>query len=414
MRTGTTAGPRPPPTRGTSRATYDYNDLGLQTNRTVTSAGGSIQRALDWSLLPRRQTQDPLRRRRPPRPGRSDGGQLRHRPGHHHRLLDPPPAAHPPPTSSARKPGQPPDSSATTTPAPPPAPAQSAFTWNLTTPTDGTYKVQAAVPGRRDRHQRQVHDQARGGPAPVTVDQTRTRAPGSTSAPTPSPPARPFGHLDRRRQRHRRRRRGQAGPRQQQRHRHRGRDFTYTYDPNANLTQIADGSPTAKIDLWDIAYTGLNQIDQIQREAQRRRSRTPPPTPTTKTARRPAHPRQDPGHHSYDIPRPGRRGRRQEDATEPRPRPPATPTPRAPNTCSETKANGNTVDYDYFLSGVLQPLDRKEPERHSRRRDTPSATRATCTAPATTPRSRTPTAPAPTSSTYYAYTYDPATASPRS
>ncbi|MFI6597180.1 hypothetical protein ACIBHX_13045 [Nonomuraea sp. NPDC050536] len=34
------------------KTTYDYNELGEQTNRTVTSAGNSSQRALDWSYYP--------------------------------------------------------------------------------------------------------------------------------------------------------------------------------------------------------------------------------------------------------------------------------------------------------------------------------------------------------------------------
>ncbi|GAA2887656.1 hypothetical protein GCM10020220_092370 [Nonomuraea rubra] len=71
------------------KSTYQYNELGLQTSRTVTSAGGSSQRALDWSHYPDGKLKTPLRRRRPPRPRCRPVRQLRHRPDRHHRHLDP-------------------------------------------------------------------------------------------------------------------------------------------------------------------------------------------------------------------------------------------------------------------------------------------------------------------------------------
>jgi len=56
--------------------TYDYNELGLQTSRTLTSAGGSSSRTMGWSYYPDGKLKA-IRRRRAGGQGRRPGGQQR-------------------------------------------------------------------------------------------------------------------------------------------------------------------------------------------------------------------------------------------------------------------------------------------------------------------------------------------------
>jgi len=44
-------------------------------------------------------------------------------------------------------------------------------------------------------------------------------------------------------------------------------DFTYSYDPNANLTQIADSSPTATISSYLQTYNGINRLTKVVEQA---------------------------------------------------------------------------------------------------------------------------------------------------
>jgi RHS repeat-associated protein len=41
-------------------------------------------------------------------------------------------------------------------------------------------------------------------------------------------------------------------------------DFTYAYDPNGNLTAITDASPAAAVDQYAVGYDGINQVQQVQ------------------------------------------------------------------------------------------------------------------------------------------------------
>lgn len=45
------------------------------------------------------------------------------------------------------------------------------------------------------------------------------------------------------------------------------KDFGYAYDPNGNLVGITDNSSGAKVDRYDVSYTGLNQVHKVEEVA---------------------------------------------------------------------------------------------------------------------------------------------------
>jgi RHS repeat-associated protein len=128
--------------------------------------------------------------------------------------------------------------------------------------------------------------------------------------------------------------------------------YEYLYDSNGNLRTIFDNSPNAAIDNYDITYTGLNQVDTV----------------TEKDGSTPRHTT----HYTYDPN--GNPDTRTHDNVQDtytyNPRDllsqvtNAASTPNAKTTTftytprrqrlHETKANHNTVDYQYFLDGLLQ------------------------------------------------------------
>ncbi|MEV4354210.1 DNRLRE domain-containing protein [Nonomuraea sp. NPDC049625] len=344
------------------KTTYDYNELGLQTNRTVTSAGGSSQRALDWSYYPDGKLKTHS----------DDGVPL----GLDVVLSDNSDTGQTATTgtwtlgtggSSASNIVGPQAEPATgfvgydyaTAPA---GTGQSAFTWNLTTPTDGTYKVQVRYPTGATATNAKYKVKHQGGEASVTLDQTKNPGTwvelgsysftaGTTHSVTLTDEANGTVAADAVKLV-----RDNSGETDSEK-----KDFTYTYDPNANLTTIEDKSPTAKIDLWDISYTNLNQIDTIKESIKGTLKNTTTyrynenSAVTTRTHDKTV------ATYGYDIRDLVDQVVNKKSATDPAPKTTRyTYTPRAER-FTETKANGNTVTYDYFLSGVLRQSIEKKP-----------------------------------------------------
>ncbi|MGP3918668.1 golvesin C-terminal-like domain-containing protein [Nonomuraea sp. 10N515B] len=132
------------------------------------------------------------------------------------------------------------------------------------------------------------------------------------------------------------------------------KDFTYTYDPNANLTKIEDRSPTAKIDVWDVSYTNLNQIDTIKEFLNGALKNTTTYAYNENSAVTQRTHDKTLATYRYDVRDPVDEVVNKKSATDTAPKTTRyTHTPRAER-LTETKANGNTVTYDYFLSGVLR------------------------------------------------------------
>jgi RHS repeat-associated protein len=323
--------------------TYDYNPLGQQTARTITSAGGSSSRGMTWAHYPDGKLQQ-----------RTDEGipvgkqvvLVDNSDTQNTQVVGTWPAATTPPGFQ----GFNYQTHAAGTGA-------NTFTWNLNIPQDGTYEVFVKFPvvsGAATSAPYQVTHSA--GTTPKTVNQTTNagtwvslgsfafaqatpakitlsdNAAGTVVADAVKLVRDNTGEADNER-----------------------KAIDYAYDANGNLRTITDSSPGAAIDNYDVTYTGLNQVDTVTEKA----GTTNPVTKHTT---------------SYTYDPNGNPLTRTHDATQdtytynPRDLPSQvtnaagtanaktttfTYTPRGQR-LKETKGNGNTVDYAYFLDGLLQ------------------------------------------------------------
>ncbi|MGW4411810.1 golvesin C-terminal-like domain-containing protein [Nonomuraea sp. NPDC004702] len=344
------------------KTTYDYNKLGLQTNRTVTSAGGSSQRALDWDYYPDGKLKTHSDNGVPlgldvVLEDNSDTGQVvatgSWTPTSGGTLASN--IAGPQVAASTGFVGY----DYATAPA---GTGQSSFTWNLTTPTAGTYKVAVQYPSGATATNAKYTVKHDGGTADVVVDQTKnagtwvelgsyTFTAGTAHSITLTDAANGTLIADAVKLV-----RDTGGATDSEK-----KDFSYTYDANANLTRIDDNSPTAKIGLWDIAYTNLNQIEKIQEKLDGVLKNTTTYDYNENSAVTVRTHDKTVATYDYDVRDLVNQVVNKKTATDPSPKTTTyTYTPRAERQ-TETKANNNTVTYDYFLSGVLRHSVEKKP-----------------------------------------------------
>ncbi|WP_189191619.1 golvesin C-terminal-like domain-containing protein [Streptomyces albiflavescens] len=138
-------------------------------------------------------------------------------------------------------------------------------------------------------------------------------------------------------------------------------NFAYSYDVNGNLTKIDDTSSTAKIDAYTVAYTGLNQVQKVTEALsgteKKSTSYTYDANGLSDTV---SHPDQF-SKYTYDL-----RDLVKTVSVG------KTPTDASPKVTSytytdrgqklkETKANGNTVDYTYYLDAAVKTTTEKKP-----------------------------------------------------
>nr|WP_214327453.1 RHS repeat-associated core domain-containing protein [Nonomuraea sediminis] len=234
----------------------------------------------------------------------------------------------------------------------------SAFTWNLTIPSDGSYKVYAQYPAGATATNAGYQVKHGATTDTVTVDQTKnsgdwvqlgtytfTAGLGDTDNANGSVIADAVKLV-----------RDNSGQTDGEK-----KHFTYTYDPNANLVDIADNSANAKIDNWDISYTGLNQIDTIKETLKGVLKNTTSYGYNENSAVTQLTHDKVLSTYRYDIRDLVDQVVNKKSASDPLPKTTGyTYTPRG-EWLKETKANGNTVDYDYFLSGVLRYSVEKKP-----------------------------------------------------
>ncbi|MGW4799070.1 golvesin C-terminal-like domain-containing protein, partial [Nonomuraea sp. NPDC004297] len=344
------------------QTTYDYNQLGLQTNRTVTSAGGSSQRALDWDYYPDGKLKTHSDNGVPlgldvVLGDNSDTGQVVSTGSWTLTSggTSAPNIAGPQVAASTGYVGY----DYATAPA---GTGQSSFTWNLTTPTAGTYKVAVQYPSGATATNAKYAVKHDGGTDDVVVDQTKnagtwvelgsyTFTAGTAHSITLTDAANGTLAADAVKLV-----RDTGGATDSEK-----KDFAYTYDANANLARIDDNSPTAKIDLWDIAYTNLNQIEKIQEKLDGALKNTTTYDYNENSAVTVRTHDKTVATYGYDVRDLVNQVVNKKTATDPAPKTTAyTYTPRAERQ-TETKANNNTVTYDYFLSGVLRHSVEKKP-----------------------------------------------------
>ncbi|MGV9774294.1 DNRLRE domain-containing protein [Streptosporangium sp. NPDC003464] len=342
------------------KTTYDYNKLGLQTNRTVTSAGGSSQRALKWTYFPDGKLHTHS----------DDGVPL----GLDVVLGDNSDTGQVTATGSWTVVGSSGGSGLAATATvgtgftgydyatAPAGTGSSAFTWNLTTPSAGRYKVHVKYPTGATATNAKYTVKYDGGETTATIDQTSkagewvslgefTFTEGNTHSVTLTDEANGTVAADAVKLV-----RDNTGDTDTEK-----KDFEYFYDPNANLTKLRDHSPTAKIDTWDIAYTGLNQVEQIVEKLDSVVKNTTGYTYNENSAVTKRTHDKTVATYGYDIRDLVEKVTNAKSATDTGPKTTSyTYTPKAER-LKETKANGNTVDYDYFLDSLLRHSIEKKP-----------------------------------------------------
>ncbi|MGW1502631.1 golvesin C-terminal-like domain-containing protein [Streptomyces mirabilis] len=331
--------------------TYDYNDLGQQTKRTLTSAGGSSDRTMTWSYYPDSSLKtrsddgvpvgksvvlaDNSDTQNTSKTGTWTKGDITGQQGYNHE------------THAAGT-------------------GTDAYTWTLNIPKDGTYAAYVKFPkvtGAATTAKYTVtYD---GGTADKTIDQNATANQGTWVS---------LGSFAFK----------QGNAAKLQLFQNSGgvvvadavklvRDtsgdpadtekdnFAYSYDLNGNLTQIDDTSSTAKIDNYAITYTGLNQVQKVtenQAGAEKKAtSYTYDANGQTDTI---THPDQF-SRYTYDLRDLVKTVSVGKSATDASPKVTSyTYTDRGAK-LQETKANGNTVDYAYYLDAALKTSVEKKP-----------------------------------------------------
>ncbi|MFF7142351.1 golvesin C-terminal-like domain-containing protein [Streptomyces nodosus] len=138
------------------------------------------------------------------------------------------------------------------------------------------------------------------------------------------------------------------------------RSFTYTYDANSNLTSITDGTPGTKADAYAIAYTGLNQVQKVTESLAGQEKKATSYTydangqPETVT-----HPDQF-SKYTYDLRELVKTVSVGNSATDASPKVTSYAYTDRGQKLKETKANDNTVDYTYYLDGLVKTQTEKK------------------------------------------------------
>ncbi|MGI5380313.1 DNRLRE domain-containing protein [Streptomyces sp. CA-251387] len=331
--------------------TYDYNELGQQTKRTLTSAGGSSNRTMTWSYYPDGSLKsraddgvpvglsvvlvDNSDTQNTSSTGTWTAGNLAGQHGYDHR------------THAAGA-------------------GTDAYTWTLNIPKDGTYTAYVKFPkvtGAATAAKYTVTHAT--GTTDKTIDQNATGNQGTWVS---------LGSYAFK----------QGNAAKLQLFQNSGgtvvadgvklvrdttgdpadtekNNFAYTYDLNGNLTKIDDTSSTAKIDAYTVAYTGLNQVQKVTESLAGAEKKATSYTydangqPETIT-----HPDQF-SKYTYDLRELVKTVSVGKSATDSSPKVTSyTYTDRGLK-LKETKANGNTVDYTYYLDAALKTSTEKKP-----------------------------------------------------
>ncbi|MFG3130867.1 DNRLRE domain-containing protein [Streptomyces tendae] len=329
---------------------YDYNDLGQQTARTLTSAGGSSNRTMTWSYYPDGKLKS-----------RSDDGVPV---GSAVVLVD----------SSDTQ-----NTSRTGTWATDDVTGQQgynhlthaagagtdAFTWTLNIPKDGTYTAYVKFPMVTGAATSAKYTLTHGsGTTDRTVDQSATANTGNWVS---------LGSYSF----------TQGNAAKLQLFQNSGgtvvadgvklvrdnsadtddekKTFTYSYDANGNLTEIDDSSSGAKADAYSMTYTGLNQVEKVAESLSGQEKKSTSFTydangqPDTVT-----HPDQF-SKYTYDLRDLVKTVSVGKSETDASPKVTSYTYTDRGQRLQETKANGNTVGYTYYLDGPVRSTTEKKP-----------------------------------------------------
>ncbi|MBM9623983.1 DNRLRE domain-containing protein [Streptomyces zhihengii] len=326
---------------------YDYNAIGQQTSRTLTSAGGSSSRTMGWTYHPNGRLKSKT----------DDGVPV----GSAVVLVDNSDTQHTSSTgtwtagSATGQTGYDHRTHAAGT-------GTEAFTWTLNIPKDGTYTAYVKYPKVTGATTAAKYTVTHGGgTAEVTKDQTaetgtwvrlgsyaftqgneaKLRLGRSSGGTVVADGVKLV--------------RDTSAESDTEKH-----TFAYAYDLNGNLTSIDDTSSGAKVDAYTIAYTGLNQVRQVTEAlaGQEKKSSTytydANSQPETVT-----HDDQF-SRYTYDTRELVRTVSVGTSPTDPSPKVSSYTYTDRGAVARETKANGNTVDTAYYLDGAVRTTTEKK------------------------------------------------------
>ncbi|MCQ4209818.1 DNRLRE domain-containing protein [Streptomyces longispororuber] len=322
--------------------TYEYDDLGKQTKRTLTSAGGSSDRTMTWSYYPDGSLKskadagvpvgksvvltDNSDTQNTSATGTWAKGDLTGQQGYDHR------------THAA-------------------ATGTDAYTWTLSVPADGTYTAYVKFPKVTGATTAATYTLTHGtiAEAAVTRDQnagtgtwvslgsyslkqgekTELKLDQSSAGIAVADAVKLV--------------RDTTGVTDDEK-----RSFAYAYDVNGNLTSIDDTSSGAKVDAYTVSYTGLNQVQKVTEALAGQEKKATSYTydangqPETVT-----HPDQF-SKYTYDLRELVKTVSIGKASTDASPKVSSYTYTDRGQTLQETKANDNTVDYGYFANGELK------------------------------------------------------------
>lgn len=332
-------------------AAYGYNDLGQQTARTLTSAGGSSSRTMSWDFFPDGKLKS-----------RSDDGVPV---GLHVSLVDNSD------TGDVEAAGTWPLASTGTgfqgTNYRTHAAATGStdkHTWKLNVPADGKYTVYVrypAVAGASTAAPYAVSTGAAGStPVSKPVNQTAgagtwvslgefTFAEATTGSVSLAPATTGTVSADAVKVV-----RDNTGETDAEK-----KDFTYTYDTNGNLLQITDTQPGAKVSDYLVSYNELNQVAKVEEQKATALLKTTTYTynengaPVTRTFDDAANKDDQFSSYTYDARDMVDQVKNSKTATDTSPKISGYTYTSRGETDVETKANGNKVDFDYYLDGLV-------------------------------------------------------------
>lgn len=136
---------------------------------------------------------------------------------------------------------------------------------------------------------------------------------------------------------------------------------TYAYDPNGNLTTITDGSPNRRIDSYNVTYTGLNQVAEVEEirnsAVQNATSFTYNENGALQTS---AHAKNF-ARYDYDVRDLVSTVTNGKSSTDPAPKVTTYTYTDKGERLRQVQANGNTVDFTYFLDGALKTQVERKP-----------------------------------------------------
>lgn len=138
------------------------------------------------------------------------------------------------------------------------------------------------------------------------------------------------------------------------------RTYAYAYDANGNLTTIDDTSSGARADAYAVAYTGLDQVRQVTEflagQEKKATSYTYDANGQSETV---THPSQF-SKYTYDLREKVKTVSVGKSATDSDPKVTAYTYTARGQKLKETKDNGNTVDYTYYLDAALKSTTEKK------------------------------------------------------